>query len=64
MRRILGFTSEAFDADLPEVTQVMWMHLEEPEPDASVVDKKTGGRIWYRVQLRDISGACTVGVPQ
>ena len=60
----LDFTSEAPHADLPEVLQLMWAHLEEPEPDTSVVDAKTGGRIWYRVVLRDISGACTAGVPQ
>ena len=40
----------------------MWVHVEEPERDAQVA--VTPDRIWYRVQLRDISGSCTVGVPQ
>ena len=60
----LDFTSEAPTADMPEVTQLRWAHLEEPEPDESVLDPKSQDRIWFRVSFRDISDACTVGVPQ
>ena len=48
---------------MPEVVQVMWVHLEEPEPDAQVKDP-SGERLWFRTPLRDASGATTVGVPQ
>ena len=56
----LDFTSERPEEALPEVSQLMWVHVEEPERDAQVA--VTPDRIWYRVQLRDISGPCTVGV--
>ena len=58
----LDFTSERPEEALPEVSQLMWVHVEEPERDAQVVVDSE--RIWYRIQLRDISGSCTVGVPQ
>ncbi len=41
----------------------MWVHIEEPAPGADVVDS-SGGRIWYRVPLRDISGSVLMGIPQ
>ena len=58
----LDFTSERPEEALPEVSQLMWVHVEEPERSAKVA--VAPDRIWYRVQLRDISGSCTVGVPQ
>ncbi len=36
---------------------------EEPEPSDSITDT-SGKRIWYLTQLRDASGATTVGVPE
>ena len=59
----LDFTAESPEAKMPEVVQVMWVHLEEPEPDAQVKDP-SGERLWFRTPLRDASGATTVGVPQ
>ena len=59
----LDFTAESPEAKMPEVVQVMWVHLEEPEPDTSVRDP-SGERVWFRTPLRDASGATTVGVSQ
>ena len=59
----LDFTAESPEAKMPEVVQVMWVHLEEPEPDVQVKDP-SGERLWFRTPLRDASGATTVGVPQ
>ena len=41
----------------------MWVHIEEPELDATVLDA-SGTRIWYRIHVRDASGSALVGVPQ
>lgn len=57
----LDFTSERPEEALPAVSRLMWVHVEEQEPDATVA--RSPDRIWYRVQLRDISGSRTVGVP-
>jgi len=59
----LDFTAEMPDAGIPELVQVMWAHLEEPEPDTDVLHQ-SGERIWYRIQARDATGSVTVGVPQ
>jgi hypothetical protein len=59
----LDFTAESPEAKMPEVVQVMWVHLEEPESDAQVKDP-SGERVWFRTPLRDASGATTVGVPE
>ena len=59
----LDFTAESPEAKMPAVAQVMWVHLEEPEPHVHVRDP-SGERLWFRTPLRDASGATTVGVPQ
>ena len=59
----LDLTSETPKAQLPEVNQLMWVCLEEPAPENDILDS-TGTRIWYRRELRDMSGSVTVGVPQ
>ena len=59
----LDFTAEEPKAKMPEAMQVLWLHLEEPEPSDSVMEN-TGQRLWYRTILRDVSGAATVGVPE
>lgn len=59
----LDYTSETPDASLPEVSQLMWVHIEEPAPDAEILES-SGDRIWYRVALRDISGSVLMGIPQ
>ena len=56
-------TSENPTANMPEVSQLMWGHPEEPDKDAGVLDKD-GGRIFFRIVLRDASGAVSVGIPQ
>ena len=59
----LDFTAEDPEAKMPAVVQVMWVHLEEPDPDAEVREA-SGERVWFRTPLRDASGATSVGVPQ
>ena len=59
----LDMSSENLTAALPGVIQVMWGHLEEPDPDTEVVGP-TGDRLWFRIFLRDVSGAVSVGIPQ
>ena len=59
----LDYTSENPNANLPEVTQIMWVHIEEPDPAEGVVDN-SGERLWYRVLLRDVSGSVLMGIPQ
>ena len=59
----LDFTAESPEAQMPGVMQVMWVHLEEPDTDVNVTDP-SGERVWFRIPLRDASGATTVGVPQ
>ena len=59
----LDFTVEDPEAKMPGVVQVMWVHLEEPEPDVNVTDPSEE-RLWFRTALRDASGATTVGVTQ
>ena len=59
----LDYTTETPSAGLPEVMQLMWVHIEEPDPDGEVVDT-SGNHIWYRVALRDMSGSVLLGIPQ
>ena len=59
----LDFTAESPEAKMPEVMQLMWVHLEEPDADMEVKDS-SGERVWFRTPLRDATGATTVGVPQ
>ena len=59
----LDFSTETPLAALPPVVQLMWVHLEEPEPEDQVLDS-SGGRVWFRVPMRDASGAAQMGVPQ
>ena len=59
----LDYTTETPEAALPEVVQLMWVHIEEPDPDGEVLDP-SGTHIWYRVALRDMSGSVLLGIPQ
>jgi len=59
----LDYTSETPNACMPEVVQLMWVHIEEPEPGASVLES-TGERIFYRVSAKDPSGSVLLGIPQ
>ena len=59
----VDYTTETPEAALPEAVQLMWVHIEEPDPDGEVLDT-SGNRIWYRVALRDMSGSVLLGIPQ
>jgi hypothetical protein len=59
----LGFATGTPQAVLPDVVQLMWGHIEEPAVEDELLDA-SGGRIWYRVALRDVSGSALVGIPQ
>jgi len=59
----LDYTSEAPNASFPEVMQLMWIHIEEPEPGSPVLES-TGERLFYRVYVRDPSGSVLLGIPQ
>ena len=60
----LDFTSEAPSAEMPDVVQLMWVHIEEPEADVKVVDSKTESRIWFLTRVRDNSGSIEVAIPE
>ena len=57
----LDYSSSTPEANVPEVVQVMWVHIEEPEVTADVLHKD---RIWYKICARDMSGGIQVGIPQ
>ena len=57
----LDYTTETPQAAVPDVSQLMWVHIEEPAPDETILN---GDRIWFLTQLRDNSGNVTVGVSQ
>ena len=57
----LDYSSATPEAPVPEVVQLMWLHLEEPEADADVVYQD---RVWYKICARDMSGGIQVGIPQ
>ena len=59
----LDFTSESPKAEMPDVVQINWVHLEEPQIGTGVLDK-TGSRLWFLVDARDVSGATRLGVPE
>ena len=59
----LDFTSEEPKANMPEVMQLLWMHLEEPEVGYNIMEN-SGQRLWYLTKLRDVSGATNVGVSE
>ena len=57
----LDYSRSTPDANVPEVVQLMWLHIEEPEVTADVLHKD---RIWYKICARDMSGGIQVGIPQ
>ena len=59
----LDYTRDNEHATIPDVVQVMWVHMEEPEAGQSILDAPQQ-RIWYLAQLRDVSGATTVWMPE
>jgi hypothetical protein len=59
----LDYTSEAPHASMPQVVQLMWVHIEEPDPNTSVTEGSSG-RIWYRASAKDASGSTVLGISQ
>ena len=59
----MDVTSECTAAPLPEVSQLMWVHIEEPTPGSEVTGS-TGTRIWYHTTVRHISGSVLMGIPE
>ena len=57
----LDYSSSTPEANVPEVVQLMWLHIEEPEVTADVLHKD---RVWYKICARDVSGGIQVGIPQ
>ena len=60
---ILDYTRENTMVSVPDVMQLMWVHIDEPDAGDHIMDT-SGQRIWYLTQLRDVSGATTVGMPE
>ena len=48
---------------MPEVVQLLWIHLEEPEPSDEILDS-SHTRVWYHATARDASGSALAGMPQ
>ena len=59
----LDYTSASPLAAVSQVVQVMWLHVEEPDPQA-IVTESTSGRIWYRAEAMDSSGSVVLGISQ
>ena len=57
----LDYTTETPEADVPDVSQLMFAHIEEPTPEENIL---SGDRVWLVTPLRDNSGAVSVGIPQ
>ena len=57
----LDYSTASPEANMPDVVQLMWLHLEEPEAQADVVHQD---RVWYKICARDVSGGIQVGIPQ
>ena len=59
----LDLTSEEPTAQMPQVVQLVWLQLEEPNSEDKVtVDN--GSRLWLVAKARDVSGSVRIGVPQ
>ena len=59
----LDYTVGRPTTKLPSVMQLMWVHIEEPEPEAEVLNS-SGERVWFLTPLRDISGSMQLGMSQ
>ena len=62
----LDYSRSTPDANVPEVVQLMWLHIEEPEGTADVLrkDGPNSYKVWYKICARDVSGGIQVGIPQ
>ena len=50
------------DLQMPDIVQLMWVRIEEPSSDSSVMDK-SGSRLWFRTTVRDVTGGTLIGIP-
>ena len=57
----LDYTTETPEANVPDVSQLMFVHIEEPAPQENIL---SGDRVWFVTPLRDNSGPVSVGIPQ
>jgi hypothetical protein len=57
----LDCTTKTPEAAVPEVSQLMWVHIEEPAPEETIL---MDGRIWFKTLLRDNGGKVSIGIPQ
>ena len=57
----LDYTTETPEANVPDVSQLMFVHIEEPAPQENIW---SWDRVWLVTQLRDNSGSVSVGIPQ
>ena len=48
---------------MPEVVDLKWLHIEEPQPGETVLDR-SGSRVWYLATGRDVSGAVSLGMSE
>ena len=57
----LDYTTETPEANVPDVSQLMFVHIEEPAPQENIL---SGDRVWLVTPVRDNSGPVSVGIPQ
>ena len=59
----MDYTHDFTAGNYAKFMQVMWVHIEEPESNQSVVEPYQG-IIRYVTHMRDMSGSTTVGIPE
>ena len=57
----LDYSTKTPEAAVPAVSQLMWVHIEEPAPGQTIL---IGDRIWFRTSVRDNGGHVSMGIPQ
>ena len=48
---------------MPEVVDLKWLHIEEPQPGETVLNI-AGSRVWYLATGRDVSGAVSLSMSE
>ncbi len=60
---LLDGTYKEPSAKMPEVTQLLWLYLDEPNRDENVKEKG-GTRLWFVATAHDATGAMKLGIPE
>ena len=60
---LLDSTYKEPSVTMPEVTQLLWLCLDEPDRDQSVKEKG-GTRLWFVATAHDATGAMKLGIPE